>query len=353
MTDLTAPVLDAAGLARTISEMDFRDCVATVVGYGLMGKEYVKALRALGVRQIRVCGRRPERLADLQGEAGVEVVSGGFEKLTLKPQPGELGIIAVPIAELIPAAEHLANLGFRRLMIEKPVSLWSEQIDSLADRLVGQGVEAVCAYNRVAYPAFYEVAARAAREDGITSCTYTFTEMIRPDWTERFSLEELARWGIANSMHVISMAHGLIGLPAEWWGHQARESHIAWHAAGAVFVGSGTSEAGVPFAYHADWGSTGRWSVEVHTAVASYLLCPMETVQRRSKPLGAWEEVPLASFEPDVKPGILEQVAVFLGALETSFTSNLTTAARLTAYGEQVFGYASQREGDRSFPGGL
>ena len=129
----------------------------------------------------------------------------------------------------------------------------------------------MCAYNRVAYPSFLEAYARASHEGGITSCTYTFTEMIKQDWPERFKPDELARWGIANSLHVMSMAHALIGLPQSWTGHQC--GALPWHPAGSVFVGSGISKLGIPFSYHADWGSTGRWSVEVHTAVSSYRLC--------------------------------------------------------------------------------
>lgn len=331
--------LTAAELADTMAKTDFSACAATVVGYGNMGRQYVKALRALGVRRIRVCSRSAGPLEELQGVAGVEIVAGGFERLECHPLPDEFGIVATPAALLVAAAERLASLGFRRLLIEKPVSLWSTEIERLAETLERQGVQAVCAYNRVAYPSFHEVRARVAKEGGITSCTYTFTEIIKPDWPERFPPEELARWGIANSLHVIGMAHGLIGLPPSWSGY--RSGALPWHPTGAVFVGSGISEGGVPFSYHADWGSTGRWSVEVHTAVSSYRLCPLEQVYRRTTALGDWENVPVATFAPDVKTGFVEQVAYNLGRpmnLPKMSPSLLETTA-LTRYGEKIFGY--------------
>lgn len=334
--------LSAAELAAAVGRVAGGACAATVVGCGLMGKQYVAALRALGVRRIRVSSRSAGPLEELRGaDRAVEVIAGGVEHLACRPQEGELGIIATPTALLAGAAERLASLGFRRLLIEKPVSLWSRRIEALADALERQGVEAVCAYNRVAYPSFHEARARARQEGGITSCHYTFTEMIRPDWPERFPAEELARWGVANSLHVIGMAHGLIGMPSAWTGHRARG--LPWHPTGAVFVGSGVSVHGIPFSYHADWGSTGRWSVECHTAISSYRLCPLERLVRRTSALGEWEEIPLAAAAPAVKPGIIEQVAAMLSAEVRPHLPlvSLREAAGLARLGESIFGYAN------------
>lgn len=331
--------LSSLELAAAIAAVDFSGCSTTVIGYGNMGKQYIKALHTLGVRHIRVCSRSAGRLEELRGVAGVEIVTGGFERLECRLEPGELGIIATPTAFLVIAAERLALLGFRLLLIEKPVSLWSCEIERLAETLERECVEAACAYNRVAYPSFHEVQARVAQEGGITSCTYTFTEFVDRIGPGRFPDEELARWGIANSLHVMSMAHGLIGLPATWSGH--RSGALSWHPSGTIFVGSGISDRGIPFAYHADWGSKGRWSVEVHTSVASYRLCPLEKVFRKTSATGEWEEIQLAAFAPDVKIGLIEQVAAMLNKDTRKVVRPvlLREAAALTRYGEKVFGY--------------
>lgn len=340
-----SPVLSSAELAAAIAAADCSDDAVTVVGYGTIGKQYVNALRALRVRRIRVCSRSADPLQELEGVDGVETIAGGMAHLEGRALPGELGIIAAPTALLATAAERLVSLGFRRLLIEKPVSLWSSEIERLADALESEGVEAFCAYNRLAYPSLHEVRARVAREGGLTSCTYAFTEMIKPDWPARFPAEELARWGVANSLHVMSMAHGLIGLPETWHGH--RSGSLPWHPTGAVFVGSGLSERGIPFAYHADWGSTGRWSVEAHTPVSSYRLCPLEQVFRRTSATGEWVVVPVTTFAPQVKAGIAEQVAALLkGELKGLVPlMPLRTAAALTRYGEAVCGYPSSPDG--------
>ena len=337
-------VVSAAELAAAISATDFSGCSATVVGYGNMGRQFVKALRALGVQHIRVCSLSGAPLQELRDMIGVETVAGGFERLQCQPTPGELGIVAVPTGSLVAAAERLVSLGFRRLLIEKPVSLWSSEIEALAETLESGGVEAACGYNRVAYPSYHELRARASTEGGVTSCTYTFTEMIKPDWTERYPAEELARWGIANSLHVISMAHRLIGMPTRWSGYWS--GALPWHPSGTVFVGSGISDLEIPFTYHADWGSTGRWSVELHTSVSSYRLCPIEKLFRKTSATGEWEEIALASLAPDVKVGFVEEVAAMLAEPIGQVVSpvSLREAVMLTEYGERVFGYGGVRE---------
>lgn len=328
----------AARLAEAIRGADRSRAAVTIIGAGLMGRQYLQASQALGIPHVRVCSRRPEPLAALCAD-GVETVAGGVEALACRPKPDELGIVATPTAMLVRAAERLSELGFRRLLIEKPVSLEADEIERLAGALEQRGVQAWCAFNRVAYPSFHEVRARIADEGGATSCVYTLTERIKPDWPQRFPAEELARWGIANSLHVVSMAHGLIGWPSRWNG--SRAGAIPWHPTGVVFVGSGMSERGVPFAYQADWGSTGRWSVEAHTRVSSYRLCPLEQVFQRTSSAGDWTAVPVAAYAPHVKAGLAEQVAA---ALDDELRAqwplvSLREAARLTRYGESIFGY--------------
>lgn len=334
-----ASALSSAELADKIRAADYSDASATVVGYGYMGKEYVKALRFLGVRNIHVCSLAAEPLAELEGIPGVRILAGGYQCLTDTATPNELGIVATPIADLIGAASQLLNQGFRKLLIEKPISLKSAEIQALVDTAESHGADIACAYNRVAYPSFHDALFQAQQDGGITSCHYTFTEFVRRIDLGKYSMEELTRWGTANSLHVLSMAHGLIGLPGHWKGF--RQGAMPWHPSGAVFVGSGISTQNIPFSYHADWGSTGRWSVELHTAKSSYQLCPLEQVSRRTSATGGWESLVVSAVAPNVKVGILEEVAAML--LEPDARPlelpSLSETAELTRYAEQVFGY--------------
>lgn len=329
-------------IAGIIRNETFSGHSATVIGYGNMGREYVKALQWLGVSQITVCSRSPGRLEELKNVKSMRLVSGGYQQLDARSKEEEIAIIAVPISELIPAALFLKELGFRKFLIEKPLSLYSKELEVFLEKFETRGMEVFCAYNRAAYPSLLEAEDLCRKEGGITSCTYTFTEMIRDNWTELFSAEELSRWGIANSLHVMSMAHRLIGLPKEWKAYQGGNA-VAWHPAGSFFVGAGFSEKGIPFSYHADWTSKGRWSVEVHTGVSSYRFCPLEKLLQKKSALGEWEEAPVKCFSNDVKVGFVEQVAAMLNrTVRTKIPLvSLREALLLTRFGEDVFGYSS------------
>jgi len=333
--------MSSTDLSRAISDSEFSDASVTVVGYGYMGRAYVGALQALGVGKIYVCSRSKKGFEDLRGLPNVETISGGIDRLSRVPGVDELVIVATPTDTLVSFSKILINLGFRRLLIEKPVSLWSREIEELSDFVSKSEAFAMCAYNRVAYPSVIEVLARCAQEGGVTSIAYDFTELIRADWTERFPPEELMRWGLANSVHVLSMAHGIGGLPSLW--NSYRTGGLEWHPTGSIFVGSGMTNSDVPFSYHADWDSKARWSVEVHTSQSTYKLCPLEQVFRKSSGLGNYEEVPVEVYAPKAKAGLAEQVAAMLhdGVGAMIPMSSLEDAAALTRYGEDVFGYSA------------
>lgn len=333
----------AAALADAIRATDFSGCSATVVGYGNMGRQFVAGLQQLGVKRIRVCSHPSPELERLRDKNGMTIYAAKVETLQVAPDPNELGIIALPIASLAGGAKHLASLGYRKLLIEKPVSLWSSEIEASLRSFEQQNVEAYCGYNRAAYPSLCEGLARAAEVGGITSCTYTFTEFIHKLDPSRYTRDEMTRWGIANSLHVMSMAHGFIGLPASWKAY--RRGALSWHPSGAVFTGSGISQKDIPFSYHADWGSSGRWSVEIHTPGPSYRFCPLEKLLRRTTATSDWEDVPLATVAPDVKTGFLEQVAAVLSPPLRDFVGpySLRDTLQLTRFGEDVFGYTEQR----------
>ncbi len=332
---------NSSQLAAAISQADFSTHTATVIGYGGMGRQFVKALRTLRVGHVRVCSRPSAELTELDEQHGITRLPGDFEQLRIKPVNGELAIIALPIKSLVPAARHLMALGYRKILIEKPVSLWSSEIEELAVEAGSCQVDTACGYNRVAYPSFHEARARAEEQGGITSCTYSFTEFVKKLDPNRYSPDEMRRWGIANSLHVMSLAHGLIGLPGQWNGYRTGAA-VSWHPSGSRFVGAGISSLQIPYSYHADWGSAGRWFVEIHTRVSSYRLCPLEKLFQRTDPMSDWEEVPLTTLAADVKTGFVEQVAAMLDSKIRAIMPliSLQTTLDLTRYGEQLFGYS-------------
>lgn len=330
----------ALELAIGISESDFSNRSVTLIGFGNMGKHYIQALQSLGVGEVNVCSRSQSPLNALSSIRNIRTVSGGYQALTVEPGPDDLAIVASPTADLAPASKHLADLGFKKILIEKPVALRSTEIGDLDNHLSNMGTEAFCAYNRIAYPTLVEARSRTENEGGITSCTYSVTEILSDDMEKNHTTDELSHWGVANSLHPISMAHALIGQPMTWDGRRA--GNLAWHPSGSVFVGSGFSERDVPFAYHGDWGSKGRWSVEFNTQVSSYRLCPLEKLFTKRSSLSDWEEVPVAVYDSAIKSGVVEQLAASMDTNIDRMVSlmDLKQTVKLTEFAEGVFGYS-------------
>lgn len=333
--------VSSVDLAAAIKSEDFSDCEVTLVGYGFMGKAYVQALRSLKVGSIQVCSRSLEPLEELKNSEGVSVRSGGFKNVASPNSERSLAIVATPTADLVNASKHLAALGYGKILVEKPVSFRSTEIRDLGDYLEMTGAEATVAYNRLAYPSLVEARFKAHQDGGITSCSYTATELVRDNWPELYTEDELAHWGVANTLHVIGMAHGLIGLPSRWNSNQS--GSMPWHPAGSVFVGSGISQDGTPFSYHGDWKSKGRWSVEIHTDGSSYRMCPLEKLFFKTDALSEWEEIPVVAFDENLKAGIAEQVAAMLSPKVRSLLPLITMkeTTELTKFAEEVFGYSS------------
>jgi hypothetical protein len=93
---------------------------------------------------------------------------------------------------------------------------------------------------------------------------------------------------------------------------------LDWHPAGAVFVGSGVTENGALFSYHADWGAPGRWGLEFCTQVHKLILRPMETLQVMRKGSVRIEEIAAdasdMSLDASFKPGLYRQVEAFFSS---------------------------------------
>ncbi len=333
------PPISSEQLANQIASTDFSQSSATIIGYGLMGKEYLKSLQALKVGHIRVYTRNPLQLNRSDSLQNTEFIHGDLNALETDPSGTELGIIAIPIPVLSHMAIKLCDLGFNRLLIEKPVALSSDKIQKLSDTLDSRNVTAWAGYNRLSYPAFHELNYLVYREGGVTSCSYSITELVNNNWQSRFNREELERWGISNTLHVISMAHGIIGLPQHWTSYKA--GGLDWHSSGSIFVGSGASINSTPFSYHGDWGSKGRWEIKVYTKLASYKLCPLEELQHRQNALKDWKYKPIATYDSSIKPGVLEQTASALRS--DSIIGNTLLSIKdtklLTAFAENIFGY--------------
>jgi len=253
----------------------------------------------------------------------------------------DLTIIATPINSLLPMAKAALDSGQDNILIEKPGSLYLKDLQSLDKSSKGKRVR--IAYNRLVYPNLHKLKQLVEEEGGITSCNFNFTERVQTINFNKENKEVYSRWGIANSLHVISMALDFIGKPKEFLFYQAGK--LDWHPTGSIFVGSGLTEKNIPFSYHADWGSSGRWGIKVMTNENAYRLISLEELYVCHKDSFEWDKIPFKIAYPKVKQGVVEEISLmFEKEIENKIPLvSLDKAVIFNQIAEKILGYRSEK----------
>lgn len=325
-----------------INNLDFHNKRILIIGASWMADQYCKAFSIMGIEDVSVVSKSVTSSINLCQKHGYRPYHDGYELNCQKLGEHDLVVIATPIHELIPAAKCAVASGNKNILIEKPGSLYSAELLNWADELKGKDVRVRVAYNRLTYPNFIKLKDLIQSEGGITSCRYTFTELLHTINFDKNRPDAYERWGISNSLHVISMAHDLIGMPKEL--NALQSGYLEWHPSGDRFVGSGITESNIPFSYHADWNSAGRWGIEVMTKENAYRLMPLEQIFRCKRGTFEWEKVNFEVPYAEVKQGIAEEVAImFYPQLEESISlMTLNKAASFTRLAELIFNYTDK-----------
>jgi hypothetical protein len=218
--------------------------------------------------------------------------------------------VAVSADQLSRVAGTLVDHGVPRILVEKPAGCTGQEVARLDDAARAAGAAVFVAYNRRFLGSVTKARELIAADGGVTSFTFEFTEWPHRVLTDSHPPGVLDAWFFMNSTHVVDLAFHLGGMPRNLAAVQGRP--LPWHRFG-TFAGAGETESGVPFAYHADWHSSGRWRVELCTRARRLVLAPLEKLAQvplRSvavEPIG-FDEAPDECF----KPGFLRQVEAFL-----------------------------------------
>ena len=327
-------------LLTKINRMNFQKKSVLLLGAGKMARQYAIALKKMNINDVTILSRTEEKALQLSNEFNFSYVSGDPSKLLKNINEKDLTIVATPIESLISMTKIAIENGQKNILVEKPGSVYFQDLLELNQFKNNSRIRV--AYNRLTYPNFYKLKNLILKEGGITSCNFNFTEQLGGiDFTQS-STEIYQRWGISNSLHVISMVFELIGFPKEFLFYQSGK--LEWHPTGSVFVGSGLTEKNIPFSYHADWGSSGRWGIEIMTNENAYKLVSLEQLFVCHKNSFSWEPVSFNVAYPNVKQGISEEIAVMLYPdLEEHIPLiQLEKAAKFNQIGEKILGYDSQ-----------
>ncbi|MBS3926360.1 MAG: Gfo/Idh/MocA family oxidoreductase [Nitrosarchaeum sp.] len=321
-----------------IKSINLRDKSVLVIGSGLIAEQYALALKSFGISKVTILSNTKENVAKLCSKFDFTPLSGGFEKNLPNIPKQDLVIIATPISLLLPCLESALESSQTNILVEKPGSLYRKEFQPIIEKYSSAKIR--IGYNRLLYPNLLRLKELVQNDGGITSCKFTLTEWTHKINFEKDSSDVYARWGIANTLHVISMVVDLIGMPKEISSYQS--GHLDWHPSGSIFVGSGISDSNIPFSYHADWNSNDRWGIEIMTDKNSYRLIPLEDLYVCHKGTINWEKIHTTCAFPGIKPGLAEEIAVMLddNLSQKIDLPTLSAASKLNQLAETIFGYS-------------
>lgn len=310
-----------------------------VIGVGKMGVAHLAALAALSPDSLTAWapGSRPRAV---ERDVGGLAVRRDELAVTLAAVRPTHVVVASPVETLTPIAIQVMQAGVKNLLIEKPAAMDQRECSLLLACAAETGTEIYVAYNRRFYASVRGALAHMqAAGEGIESVMFEFNEAM-PEQGPRATTDVAARWLLANSMHVIDTAFHPVGLPDMQRSLFQRRGGLPWHLAGSVFVGSGETINGIPFAFHANWDAPGRWGFEWMTKSTRYVFRPMEklSIMRR----GRFDLEPMAlddEIDTRFKPGVYHQNAAFLAGDRAAGLVPLSEAAVLIPLGQKIAGY--------------
>ena len=286
-----------------------------IIGSGYIAQEYLKVISNLKINCV-VVGRGEFNLKKTKEKyPNYEYFSGGIEKyLNQNLIIGFTHFInLVNIQHCLKVTQFLLNHGAKNILLEKPGGLNINELSIVNNYANSVNAKVFIAYNRRFFESINKLIDLSNKDGGIQNIHFEFTEWVHAINKDDFSKDELEKWIISNSSHVIDTVFYLIGLPKEMTIHTSGDNIIEWHKSGSVFVGSGLSENNIPFSYNTNWNSAGRWAIEVTSKNHRFYLKPMEKLSVQEKGKISIHDIDIEN-EKDLnfKPGLYDLIVSFL-----------------------------------------
>ena len=284
-----------------------------LVGASQMSEDYLKVLLSLGVGPTVVC-RKETSARTFYKNTNFIAQHGDLQTiLDLKENSFDMAIVAVDIENLSSVTEMLILSGIKKILIEKPGGISSEEINYLDDIANLNNSELLIAYNRRFYSSTQKAREIIEGDGGVSSFHFEFTEWshVIENITKSVNVKE--RWFLANSTHVVDLAFFLGGKPKNITCYNGGENDLYWHPSSSIFSGAGVTDKDALFSYHANWAAPGRWKVEILTKRNRIILEPLEGLLVQK--IGSVEKnIVDIDNKKDLsfKPGLYNQVKAFM-----------------------------------------
>jgi len=281
-----------------------------VLGAGYMTEEYLKILNFKQIETV-VLSRGQRNINKIKEKFKVTAFAGGMELFNFDSYIFTHAIVAVSVQDLYSVTCTLIKKGIKNILVEKPACLNTDELENLIHLSNEFNVNIFIAYNRRFYSSVTSLKEKLIDEGGIQMVNFEFTEWIHTIDQNKFPIEVLNKFFLANSTHVVDTVFYLIGNP-KTLSSLVMGNKISWHPSGSLFIGFGTSTNGIPFSYSSNWTSAGRWSIEVLTSENRYYLKPMENLSVQKN--GSIDILPViisSEIDKDFKPGLNNMIDEF------------------------------------------
>ena len=279
-----------------------------LVGAGYMGVEYGRILDNIRIPYTALTrSLETKNLFELKVNGRCEI--GSIEDFDTSNFTHS--IVCVDVDYLKEITSTLLTKGIKNILVEKPGALSVKDLEDLENLRISHKSNVFIGYNRRFYSSVIQLK-RLLQEEMPTSMTFDFTEWSNEIKNLKKSILTKKYWILSNSSHVLDLVFYLCGNPKELL--NISSGGLTWHPSGSLYVGCGITSKDVVFSYHANWDSSGRWSVEVNTSKNKFILRPIEKLQfveRDSVKVQEYDRIDY-SLDEKFKPGLFIQLKKFI-----------------------------------------
>tara|TARA_R110000824_G_scaffold106879_2_gene252646 strand:+ start:2145 stop:3119 length:975 start_codon:yes stop_codon:yes gene_type:complete len=292
-----------------------------LVGSGNIGYDYVEILRGFKV-DIDVIGRSYRSRKKFSNRTGLYVYDGIKNYMNKNHKPPKYAIVAVNEHQLSKVTLSLLDYGVKNILLEKPGGLSISELTEIKNKSNLKLSNVYIGYNRRFYQSVERCKEYLEDNKEPLNVHFEFTEWSHDIDFKHYTKNELERFFLCNSSHVVDLVFHLFGKPKVLNPHT--DGSLKWHPSASIFNGSGKTEQDVLFTYNANWSSAGRWGVEISLSDYKLILRPLEKLFIQRKGSLEIEEVNLFKYnnlDYLYKPGLFNEVIFFLHGA----TKNLCT----------------------------
>lgn len=310
-----------------------------LIGPGNIGLDYIKILKTLNV-DIDVVGRSKKSSREFSTKARWFVHSGGIESYINKNnKPPKYAIVAVNENQLSDVTLSLINYGVKNILLEKPGAINYSDLLTIKNMSSLNSCNVYIGYNRRFYQSIEKCRELLTDNKEPLNVHFEFTEWSHDIDFSHYTKNELQRFFLCNSSHVVDLVFHLFGKPKVL--NSYTNGSLDWHPSASIFSGSGKTEQDVLFSYNANWSSAGRWGIEIILSDYKLILKPLEKLFIQKKGSLEVEEVKLGNDLDDTyKPGLHNEVNFFLHGA----TKNLCTIEEQLINFDWYYKIANYRE---------